>query len=396
MNPVTIDLLLALSALFLVPSAVLLAEVLLGMKRSRHAPSDAGTRPRVAVLVPAHNEARTIVGTLRSIASQLLSSDRLVVIADNCADRTAALALREGCEVVVRRDSEHRGKGYALDAGVRYLRADAPEVLIVIDADSRIAPGFIDRVAQRCIASSRPVQAQYLMLAAPDAALKTRIAALAWLVKNFLRPCGLHRLGLPCQLMGSGMAFPWRCISTARLATGHIVEDLKLGIELALRGYPALFCPEAIVTSHFPSSQEGLRTQRERWEHGHLGVILSDAPSLFWRALRRGNLGLLALALDLCVPPLALLVLILTGVAAMDIALAMTGNGLLPLGLSMLALSMLVAAVLAAWSADDRRNASLGALSLSIAYAVSKLPLYLRFATARQTEWVRSQRDGDR
>ena len=409
MSALLAHLLLIASGMLLLPATILLAQVVPAVTARRRSepcgeehseeprsePPAPGPRARVAVLVPAHDEAVSIVATLRSIAPQLASHDRLIVVADNCMDRTAALAAREGSEVVVRTDCVHRGKGHALHAGIRYLQADAPEIVIVIDADSRLTPGFIDRLARRCAALDRPVQARYLMLAPANAPLKTRIAAFAWVVKNHLRPFGLHRLGLPCQLMGSGMAFPWACISTANLSTGHIVEDLKLGIELALRDYPAAFCPQATVTSVFPASSEGLRTQRARWEHGHLGVILSDAPTLLWQGVRRGNFGLFALALDLCVPPVALLVLAMMAVCFADALLAISAHALLPLGLSVLALTLLGSAVLLCWAHEGRRVASFGALALSVVYALWKLPLYLRFLTARQTEWVRSRRDGE-
>ena len=56
------------------------------------------------------------------------------------------------------------------------------------------------------------------------------------------------------------MTFPWEVISQAELASGHVVEDLKLGLDLARIGYPPLFHPLVTVTSYFPSSVEG--TQR--------------------------------------------------------------------------------------------------------------------------------------
>jgi hypothetical protein len=59
----------------------------------------------------------------------------------------------------------------------------------------------------------------YLMYAPKQAGLKIRIAQFAWVVKNQVRPAGLQRLGLTCPLMGTGMALPWSCISTANLET---------------------------------------------------------------------------------------------------------------------------------------------------------------------------------
>ena len=130
------------------------------------------------------------------------------------------------------------------------------------------------------------------------------------------------------------MAFPWACISTAELATAQIVEDLQLGIELAQAGFPPVFCPEALVTSRFPTTKEGARGQRTRWEHGHLSVILNEAPRLLWESAKSLNLNTLAMALDLSVPPLALLVLQIAGlwVACISFLACFTNQPSLPLG----------------------------------------------------------------
>jgi hypothetical protein len=107
---------------------------------------------------------------------------------------------------------------------------------------------------------------------------------------------------LPCQLLGTGMAFPWDVIYSADLGSGQIVEDLKLGLDLTLAGHPPVFCPSARVTSEFASSVKGASTQRKRWEQGHLDTILKTAPRLLTIAIARRDWNLLAIALDLAVP----------------------------------------------------------------------------------------------
>jgi cellulose synthase/poly-beta-1,6-N-acetylglucosamine synthase-like glycosyltransferase len=211
--------------------------------------------------------------------------------------------------VIVRVDRTRRGKGYALDFGIRFLEGDPTDIVVVVDADCHLAPGSVDRLARLCARTDRPVQAMYLMHATRDAVLRMRIAEFAFLVKNRVRALGLHRLGFPCQLMGSGMAFPWKLLSTATLATGHIVEDLKLGIDLARAGAPPAFCSNALVSSDFPASSDGIESQRTRWEHGHLGVILKEAPRLLLESIVKRDFNLMTLAIDLSVPPLALLLL---------------------------------------------------------------------------------------
>ena len=159
----------------------------------------------------------------------------------------------------------------------------------------------------------RPVQALDLMIAPDESPINSRVAEFAWRVKNWVRPLGLRALGLPCQLMGTGMAFPWDVICSADLASGLIVEDLKLGLDLALAGNSPIFCPSACVTSDFPSSVEGVQSQRLRWEQGHIGMILTTAPRLIFAAIVRANVDLLALAFDVAVPPLSLLGMLVMG-----------------------------------------------------------------------------------
>jgi len=390
-----ITVILGLAALvLLIPVAVLFLEVALaGSARKDQVALPAAPRMRLAVLMPAHDEAVLIAATVNAVRPQLQATDRLIVIADNCSDETALLARSAGAEVLERTDPLRRGKGYALDFGIRHLEADPPELLIVLDADCQLGESALERLAACSARTGRPAQALYVMHAAPNAGRMQKIAAFAWVVKNEVRAGGLHALGLPCQLMGTGMAFPWSTIHGAELASGHIVEDLKLGLDLARAGQPPQFCPEALVTSTFPESAEGARTQRARWEHGHLSVILSETPRLLWSALRQGDLNLLALALDLSVPPLALLALL--------IALGWIPSGLLyllsgaqfPLSTIVLASILFVIAVLLSWLRFGRQILSAQDLALAALYPLWKIPLYLRFLVARQISWVRSKRD---
>ncbi|HCN88891.1 MAG TPA: glycosyl transferase, partial [Oxalobacteraceae bacterium] len=222
---------------------------------------------------------------------------------------------------------------------------------------------------------------------------KTKVAEFAWTVKNRARALGFQRAGLPCQLMGTGMAFPWPLIERAELASGHIVEDLKLGLDFARAGQAPLFCPEALVTSVFPTEAEGVRTQRMRWEHGHLGVILRDGPRLLLESLRTANPDLFALTIDMCVPPLALLTLLVLATCLLGMLLwAVTGNPL-PWSAALIDPAILGLAVLMAWARFGRGILTFRHLAYAPIYALSKIPLYVKFLVRRQVEWVRSHRD---
>jgi cellulose synthase/poly-beta-1,6-N-acetylglucosamine synthase-like glycosyltransferase len=288
-----------------------------------------------------------------------------------------------------------RGKGYALDFGLRWLSADPPDVLIVLDADCEIHGDGIPRLAERCLSSGRPIQSLYLMRSAGASSLRMRIAEFAWLVKNHLRPLGSARIGAPCQLTGTGMAFPWRLIASVSLANGHLVEDMKLGVDLAMQGTPPQFAPDVLVTSSFPTTAQGVASQRQRWEHGHLAMLGRELPRLIGAALIRRSPIAFALAADLLVPPLALLVLLLVLVLALGLVGLLAAGWTVPVAIAGTSLALLCVATLLAWSKHGRSVLTLSDLLSVPSYVLWKIPLYLRFVFNRQIDWIRTQRDGE-
>jgi cellulose synthase/poly-beta-1,6-N-acetylglucosamine synthase-like glycosyltransferase len=92
-------LLLAVAAILCVPAMVLLVQVIAG-KRTLSKAVQSGYRPSVAVLMPAHNESAGIAAALATVMPQICPGDRILVVADNCSDDTAAVATACGAEVI--------------------------------------------------------------------------------------------------------------------------------------------------------------------------------------------------------------------------------------------------------------------------------------------------------
>lgn len=397
MNVTAIDfILVAAASILAVPVAIFTLEVVVSVvlpQHDRFAKLRRETAHRVAVLIPAHNESTGLLPTLEDIKSQLRVSDRTVVVADNCIDDTATVAASAGCEVVERSDPARKGKGYALARGLQHLRSDPSDVVIVVDADCRLPAGTIERLTAACLIAGRPVQANYVMIAPADAPIGLRVAEFAHLVKDTVRPLGLRAIGLPCQLMGTGMAFPWSVISSAELASGLLVEDLKLGLDLARAGYPPQFCPSANLTSEFPTSAEGIQSQRTRWERGHIGMILLYAPRLIVAALLRGNLPLLALSLDVAVPPIILLgtlVMVMLVLAGMMISLGVSSTALIISIANTIGLS---AGIFLAWLKYGQQSLPARSILSTFRYVLSKIPLYKKILSSKSSsQWIRTDR----
>ncbi|MEZ5649527.1 MAG: glycosyltransferase family 2 protein [Burkholderiaceae bacterium] len=384
-----------------VPAVVLLIEVFVAVAKGPlrlawRGDDDVPGRGRIAVLIPAHDEALGISRTIASVSAQLSPGDRLLVVADNCKDLTASVARAAGASVVERHDPVRRGKAYALDFGVRQLHADPPDCVIIVDADCRLVPGSIDHLAFACARTRRPAQALNLCQV-PDGVTRVgaRFAQFAFVVKNQVRPRGLAWLGVPCALTGTGMAFPWDLLAETPLASDDLAEDMMLGSHLVARGLGPVFVESARVDSDFPSSVEGEQSQRRRWVHGHLQTLLQRVPRLILGAFVHGRPMQLAHALDLAVPPLAMLLMLQLMLAASAGVLAVVGGSVVPLAWATFAIASTMLAVLVAWWRFGRDLLSGAMLWMAPVYMLRKVPLLLGFLFARQVGWQRTRRDGE-
>ncbi|MES1171691.1 MAG: glycosyltransferase family 2 protein [Bacteroidota bacterium] len=380
-----------------VPSFVLLVECVAALlparRRGGAAVGSATTPPRMNILVPAHDEEALIAETLAGLLQGFPDAAAIVVIADNCGDRTAAIARAQGATVIERHDPERRGKGYALEFGIEHLAKNPPEVVLIVDADCQVRPGSLQRLAETAASSGRPAQADYLMTPPRDGSAKSAVSALAFLVKNRVRPRGLARLGLPCHLTGTGMAFPWQVLKAAPATGSHLVEDMLMGIQLTEMGFAPLYCVDAEVTSLAPERDEATRGQRRRWEHGHLSMLVRWAPRLILRGLLQRRLHLLSMGLDLLIPPLALFVTVLCAAVVLSSGWALLGGSPGPAATCAASLGAVGAAVFLAWFRFGRHMLKAGQLLSIPVYVLWKIPVYFAWiARGRHGRWERTER----
>lgn len=379
-----------------VPIGVFVVEVILasiGPVCGFRAQVGSAELPDFTVIIPAHNEASTIGRTLDILLGDGLGGDQVLVVADNCTDATAEIARDHGATVLERHECDRLGKGYALAAGLSHLRTEPPKVVVIVDADCRVEPGAILSLVSATTQRDRPTQLVYLLAEPQSSGYRAAVSWLAVVFKNLVRPRGLGRIGGPCHVLGSGFALPWSVVDQVNLATGNIVEDMQLGIDLALAGWPPTFCEGGRVLSDMAPSDSASKTQRTRWEHGHLQTLLTQVPRLLFGCVRRLDPRLLLMALDLAVPPLSLLVIGWIGATVLCMATAMLGASNRPaMTLACLGVAM-VLAVFVGWFRFARQTIPLSQLLAIPAYVLWKIPIYCQFILSRQTAWVRTGRE---
>lgn len=392
---VTLLLALILSPLILL-TFCFAVELFAGLAPLRKQPTTTSAAIKAVIIVPAHDEAAILESRLSALAAAVEGRARILLVADNCSDATAEIARRVGVSVVERFDAERRGKGFALDFARQSLQANPPDVALIVDADCAMDGESISRLIARCVATGRPCQAANLQNPRPDAPPTVQLSTFAFYIKNVVRQRALQRISGRVHLLGTGMALPWKVFERAELATDHIVEDLKMGLELAEKGHAPLLVEDAAVWSN-AETQKNTLAQRRRWEGGFLQNALGTGPRMLLCSVMRGDIRGIWAAVDVLIPPFALLMLInIAALAAGAFVTSFAGAAYWPLLLLAASVALAGAGLVMAWIGGGSRFVSATALTQAPAYLIWKLPLYLGLARrGAPKQWVRTRR-GDR
>jgi cellulose synthase/poly-beta-1,6-N-acetylglucosamine synthase-like glycosyltransferase len=392
-------LVLALAGLPVLAATFYLAALTIIARLPWRGPQVAATRPRrrFVIVVPAHNEAAGIGQTLSALDGLDWHPDyrRVLVVADNCTDRTAAMAVAHGAEVLERHDAARRGKGYALDFAFRRLLSEGANdwhAAVVVDADSVVSPNLLRECSAHFDRGARAVQAAYLPV--PRNGALAAITQIALTAMHVVRGAARERLALSAGLKGNGMAFTRALLAATPHAAYSRTEDLEFGVQLALAGTRVAYAGHATVWGDMPVSDRIATRQRERWIGGRMEVARQYVGRLLGAAVRRRSLLRLDAAIDLLVPPVSVLAVAAVAGTVLSTG-AMLAGAWMPLSVWGAALVLLAVHVLDAAVRAGRVSALRG-LALAIPrYALDKLFITLRAPAHFGAAWIRTARAGE-
>lgn len=356
------------------------------------------TRSRLAVLIPAHDEAGLIAQCVGSLRAQTYPKQlyEIVVVADNCTDATAAIARAAGAGVMVRHEPDARGKGRALRwAMERILATDLrPAAIVVVDADAVTDEDFLVRLAQPFDAGAAAVQGDYLLVG--DGSPRTALRAAAFLLVNRVRPAGRAALGLSAPLVGNGMLLATDLLLARPWGAFTSTEDLEYALDLQAAGVQIAYAGEAHLRSSTAPNADAAAVQQLRWEGGRTYLLRTRLPRLLLDSLRTLSPAPAMVAFDLAVPPLGLLAA--GAIAGSLVAAGLTIDGvwspwaLLPWLVAGAATALHVLIGLRAGHAPKSAYRALLRAPLFILAKPLRVGRVLRF---RPDTWIRTERAGD-
>lgn len=260
---------------------------------------------KFTVLIPAHNEDKVIKQAIESVKSVSYPAQyfEIVVIADNCKDRTAEIARDSGVECLERDDKANPGKGQALNWAFSMLqKRSVADAFVIIDADTIVQSNLLEVMNQHLARGAKVIQAYY-DISSPESSPMASFTFLGFVISRNLKYRGRSRLGWSVNLLGNGMCLSREVIERFGWPAFSISEDLEYQLQLLMNGIRGVFAPEAKVYSAIPSSLKSYHRQRSRWDIGKYRLRNRYVPLLFSRGLREREFAFWDAFLELLIPP---------------------------------------------------------------------------------------------
>lgn len=347
---------------------------------------------RFIIMIPAHNEERLLPDLLRNL-NQLDYPRQLYqvhVVADNCTDRTAAVAAAHGAIVHERFDPMLRGKGYALEWLLQQIweRKAPHDAIVILDADSVVSTNFLRVMDARLARGERVIQAYYAVRQ-PEGAWSAGIRAVALIVLHYLRPLGRMVLGGSTGLKGNGMVFAADILRRHRW-TASLTEDIEYHMRLILAGERAMFAPDAVVWAEMPDNLRSAQSQNERWERGRLEMVRHYVPRLLREGWRRRSFLLIDAAIEQLIPPFS----VVTGASIVVLLMALLLREPITLALASFILGGQIVYILSGLILVGAPWSVYRSLLFTPIFVLWKLWLYVRLLLGiKPRDWIRTARN---
>ena len=279
----------------------------------------------VVAMLPAHDEEATIGAAVDSLRSQGVRFDRIIVVADNCTDGTEAAARAAGAEVFRTRGNADRKAGALNQAFAHVDLADA-DIVLVMDADTRLGPEYMTTVADRFGVDERGTLGAVGGIFHGDrpVGLLQRLQTAEY--ARYAREIG-RRQGRVHVLTGTASVFRVRALRAVADArgtvlpgrhgevydTGAITEDNEMTIALKTLGWGLVSPRECLVYTELMPTLRALHDQRLRWYRGALDNIRTYGITPVTRRYWLQQAGLFVSSLMLCAYLFLMVTTIATG-----------------------------------------------------------------------------------
>lgn len=224
---------------------------------------------KFAVLICARNEENVIRLPVKSILMSSYPKDKyeVIVLADNCSDRTAEVARAAGA-TVWEKTVPSSGKGDVLAWGVdKVLERGDFDAIAVFDADNIASAQWFDAMNE-ALNDGETVVTGRRMTSNATTNVISGWYTVYWDLMNELSNRVRTKLGLSGKLTGTGFAFLTAILEGKGWRTRTMVEDVEFSVQCNLAGRRVGYVPEAEYADEQPVKVLHMWRQLCRWATG--------------------------------------------------------------------------------------------------------------------------------
>ena len=273
---------------------LLIITALAAVQRVRsHRQLEVGDAVSVSVIVPAYNEEKVVVQTVRSLLDQDYAGELTVIVVDDgSADGTynQARGTFAGDPRVTVIRQENGGKASALNTGIARSRG---EIVVCLDADTVFQTDTVRHIVA-------PFGDPTVGAVAGNAKVGNRVNIVTrWQAIEYVTSQNLDRRAfslLNCVTVVPGAVGAWRralVLAAGGFRADTLAEDQDLTLRIRRAGHRIAYADNAVAYTEAPDTLRALAKQRFRWSFGTLQCIWKHRDALF--RPRYGALGFVAL-----------------------------------------------------------------------------------------------------
>jgi biofilm PGA synthesis N-glycosyltransferase PgaC len=244
--------------------------------------------PRIAILVPCHNEELVIRDAVKQLAQNHYPDFEIIAINDGSTDRTGEILdelIKEYDNLRVVTLTRNYGKAMALKAAAV---ASSAEFLMCIDADALLGKDalfwmmrhFLDGPRVGAVTGNPRVINRNSLLARIQIG---EFSAIVGMIKRTQR-----KVGRVFTVSGVNACFRRAALhSVGYWSPGTVTEDIDISWKLQLRHWDIRYEPHALTWILVPESLHALWRQRLRWAQGGVEAALNYSKRMrFWVSRR--------------------------------------------------------------------------------------------------------------
>lgn len=223
---------------------------------------------RFIIALPANNEESVIGNLIKSLKMQDYDKSLfdIYVIADNCTDKTAEVARKNGAIVYERFDETKKTKGYALNWFLDKMKdkKDDYDALLVFDADNVVDKNFLNVMNKKLCQGEVLVQGYRDIKNPTDTWVSGGYAIFYWTM-NRLYHLARYNMGLSPLINGTAFMVKWDLLIDEGWNTKTLTEDIEFALINISKGVKLGWAKDAIVYDEQPLTFKQSWKQRERW-----------------------------------------------------------------------------------------------------------------------------------